>query len=104
MLLAIAAMAYSHSAACRDVAGMPRMHEWTRAAESTGQCFQNTSNLVVRAFAASKTKFTLAWLGLLVAYTASAFFWGPRFSPTEPSEGVPRGASVLRRKTLGPQS
>ena len=36
-------------AACRDVAGMPRMHEWIRGAESTCECVQNTSNLVVRA-------------------------------------------------------
>ena len=34
-------------------AGKPRMHELIRGAESTCECVQNTSNLVVRA-AASK--------------------------------------------------
>ena len=65
-----------------------RMHEWIRGAESTGQCFQNTSNLCRSSLQRPKFSLCLACLASVLQALAKRqpFLSNSEFSCADPSE------------------
>ena len=95
MLLAIAVVCDGvqplTAAACRDVAGKPRMHGWTRSAQSTVEWLQACVNS--DCLFASRAKFSSSPLRLLLASISTTLARTRNDTPCfEPSEGVSRGA------------